>query len=224
MNNLSLKLLAISVIAGVVLAFTNTSSAAVKTHSRSGSYQNSKGGSGTFNQTTVRSPGQVTREGTWTNQNNGVGQHEGLRTWDKTTGTGTVSASTTRPDGKTTSRTGTIAKTGDNTFHNEGILTGANGKQATYDTTTTKTDSGRSTTGTVTGPQGNQRTLNSEVSKLGNGETSRDTTLTGANGKTFEREVDTKINPDGTGTRTVEVTKADGSTETRTETFTVAKS
>ena len=64
-------------------------------------------------------------------------------------------------------------------------------------------------------------TVSSSVTRNAPGDVTRDTTVTNANGKTLEKEVATKINPDGTGTRVVEVTKPDGTTETRTETFAV---
>ena len=38
--------------------------------------------------------------------------------------------------------------------------------------------------------------------------------------QTEQKAIDTKVNPDGSGTRTVEITKRDGTTETRTQTFT----
>ena len=46
--------------------------------------------------------------------------------------------------------------------------------------------------------------------------------MTGPNGQTATKDVTTSIT-NGTGTRVVEVTKPDGTTDTRTETFTVAK-
>ena len=46
-------------------------------------------------------------------------------------------------------------------------------------------------------------------------------TITGPNGQTADKVVASKINTDGTGTRVINVTKPDGTTETRTETFTI---
>ena len=43
--------------------------------------------------------------------------------------------------------------------------------------------------------------------------------ITGENGKSIERVVATKKNSDGTVTRIIEVTKPDGTKETRTETI-----
>ena len=43
--------------------------------------------------------------------------------------------------------------------------------------------------------------------------------MTGPNGKTDDRVVDTKYNPDGSGTRTIENTGPDGKTYTRTVDF-----
>ena len=55
----------------------------------------------------------------------------------------------------------------------------------------------------------------------GGGEANKATTFTSQDGKTVERVVATKKNPDGTVTRTIQVTNPDGTTGTRTETVTV---
>lgn len=224
-NSLSFKLVAACMLAAVILSFVNVTSAAeprTKTRTRSGTYQTSKGDSGTFSSTTTRSPGHEESGRTWTNQNGGTGTRQSEKTWDKSTGTGTFSETTTRPDGKTTSREGTTTKTGDHTFQSQGTFTRADGKTGTVQSTTTKTDAGRETQGTITGPNGKQSTFTTEVTHSP-GETNRSTVVTGPNGKTSERVVDTHLNGDGTGIRTIEVTKPDGTTESRTEAFTVTK-
>jgi hypothetical protein len=221
-NSFSSKFALTALVAGALIISANSAFAAAKTHirTRTGTYQNSNGKSGTFTDTTTHSPGETQRQDSWTNQDGKTGTHESTRTWDKTTGTGTVSSSTTLPDGKTSSRTGTIAKTGDNTYESKGTVTTPNGKVATYDAVTTKTATGRTTQDTITGPNGKQTTVNSTVTKEGKGEVERATTITGPNGKTEQKNVETKVNPDGSGTRTVQITKPDGTTETRTENFT----
>jgi hypothetical protein len=227
-NDLSFKLVAAAILAGVILAFTQPAHAATaapakktRTKERSGTYQGSNGSSGTFDATTVRAKGDVQRNSTLTNQDGKTATRSAERTWDKTTGTGTVSTSTTRLDGKTESREGTLTKNVDGSIAGEGTITGANGKIANYTTTTSKTENGATTTGTITGPNGKTTSYASTTSKTGAGEISRDTTVTGPNGKSSEKIVSTKLNGDGTGTRTIEVTKPDGTTETRSETFTV---
>jgi hypothetical protein len=219
-SSLSFKFLSAALLAGVVIAFTNTSHAAERTRSKSGTYQGSTGKSGSFQKTTTRSPGQRERSGSWTSQDGKTGTRASTRRWDKTTGTGTVNASATRPDGQSASREGTLTKTGENTVQAQGTATGFNGRTGTYAATTTKTDTGRTTTGTVTGENGKVSTFDTTVTK-GNATTSRATTTTSPAGKTTERVVGTTLNGDGTSTRTIEVTKPDGTTETRSQTFTV---
>lgn len=224
-NSLSHKLVAACMLAAVILSYVSISSAAEprpKTRTRTGTYQSSKGTSGTFSSSTTRTPGKEETNRTWTNQNGGTGTQQSEKTWDKSTGTGSYSGTTTRPDGKTTSREGTTTKMDDHTFQSQGTITRADGKTGTVQSTTTKTDTGRQTQGTVTRPGGKQSTIDTQVTHTA-GETNRSTTVTGPNGKSSERVVDTHLNGDGTGVRTIEVTKPDGTTESRSETFTVTK-
>jgi len=65
-------------------------------------------------------------------------------------------------------------------------------------------------------------TLNSSTVRA-DGQNIKDTAVTGPGGKSAERVAATNLNGDGTGTRTVEVTKPDGTKESRTETFTVSE-
>ena len=224
----SFKLVSALILTGVFLALFGSAHAAEpkakRTHTRSGSYQDSHGKSGTINSTVTRGDGETVRNGTLTNQDGQTVTHASDRKWDKATGTGTVSSSTTLPDGDTMSRQGTLTKNADGSVSGQGTITGYKGKTSTYSETTSKTANGLSTTGTITGPDGKVSTVNSSLSKTGPGATTRDTTVTGPNGKTAEKEIATKVNPDGTGTRVIETTKPDGTTSTRTETFTITKS
>jgi len=222
-NYTSSKLASVALLTGALLISTNSTFAATNrqhVRTRTGTYQTSNGKSGTFSETRTHQPGQTQREATITNQDGKTATRESTRTWDKSTGTGTVSKEKTLPNGKTSSQEGTITKTGDNTFESKGTLTGPNGKTSTYDTVTTKTADGRTTQGTITGPNGKQATISGSTEKLGSGEIERTRSITGPNGKTESKAIDTKVNPDGSGTRTVQITKPDGTKETRTETFT----
>lgn len=209
----------------LVILSANLSFAADKTrprtHTRTGTYQNSNGKSGTFSSSTTRSQGELQREGSWTNVDGKTGTREATRSWDKSTGTGTTSARVTTPAGKTVSRDGTLNKTADGAVQSQGTIAGARGNTSTYATTTTRSENGSTTTGTVTGPKGRETQVNRSTQKTDEGERQRTTSVTGPNGRNSERVVSTKINGDGTGTRTLEYTKADGTTGTRTETFTV---
>lgn len=225
-NDHSFTFVAAVILTGVVLAFANSAQAASapkksRTKERAGSYESSNGKTGTFDSTTTRAKGETIRNGSRTNQDGETATRSLDRTWDKSTGTGTVNASATLANGKTESREGTLAKNADGSIASQGTITGPNGKTSTYAATTEKTDAGSSTTGTITGPNGKTANYETAVTKNAPGDITRETTVTGPNGKTSERVVATKTNGDGTGTRTVEVTKPDGTTETRTETFTV---
>jgi hypothetical protein len=225
-NDHSFKLVAALILTGVFIALFSTARAAEptkpkRTKARSGTFQSSNGNSGTVNSTVSRGGGETTRNTTATNQDGKTATHAFDRTMDKATGTGTVTASSTNFDGATTSRQGTLVRNADGSVTGQGTLTGPKGQVSTYAETTTKTAAGCSTTGTITRANGQTATIDKEVTKTGPGQVSSETTITGANGKTLEKVVATKVNPDGTGTRVVEVTKPDGTTETRTETFTV---
>jgi hypothetical protein len=221
----SFKLVAAVILTGVFLALFDTAQAAEpkakRTRTRTGTYQSSNGNSGTLNSTVTRGNGEALRTGTLTNQDGQTTTHTSDRKWDKTTGTGTVSSSTTLPDGDTMGRQGTLTKNADGSVSGQGTFTGYSGKTSTYAETTSKTATGTSTTGTITGPNGQASTVNSSFNRTAPGSTTRDTTVTGPNGKSTQKEIATKVNSDGTGTRVIETTKPDGTTETRTETFTI---
>ena len=221
----SFKLVAALILTGVFLALFDSVHAAEpkakRTHTRSGTYQDSNGKSGTINSTVTRGAGETVRNGTLTNQEGQTVTHASDRKWDKATGTGTVSSSTTLPDGDTMGRQGTLAKNADGSISGQGTFTGYAGKTSTYANTTVKTANGATTAGTITGPNGQVSTVNSSAAKTGLGASTRDTSVTGPNGKTAEKEIATQVNPDGTGTRVIQVTKPDGTTETRTVTFTI---
>lgn len=223
-NDYSFKFLGIALLAGVILAFINPAEAAdraPRSKERSGTYESTTGKTGTVTGNSARGGGQIHRDSTWTNQDGQSGSHTFDRTMNRSSGTGTVSASTTGPNGNTRSRAGTLAKNADGSVSSQGTVTGFNGKTSSYAATTVKTETGSTTSGTMTGPAGKTATYESSVSRTAPGDVSRTTTTTGPNGKTSEKVTATKMNGDGTGTRTIEITKADGTTETRTETFTV---
>src|ERR1051325_807382 len=136
---------AAAMLGALVLAFVTPSHAAetgkhARAKQRTGTYDNSNGGSGTFDSTTTRSKGELQRNGSWTNQDGQTGSRSLDRKWDKSTGTGTVSASATGVDGKTETREGTLTKNADGSVASQGTITGANGKVSTYAGTTVKTE------------------------------------------------------------------------------------
>jgi hypothetical protein len=246
MNKLFNTILLPTAFAVVLCAAVPSASASQqRTRSRTGTFQDSNGNSGTSTSSTTRSPGSRQHAATWTNQNGQTGSHNSDYTWNKTTETGTFSSSTTLTNGKTESRQGTITETAPDNYQIQGTKTGLNGKTSTFDLDKTKSATGSTTTGSITGANGGVSTLNSVTTKNDNGyakdttitgpkggqtkidttltkspgETLKNTEVTGPKGKTEDRVVDTKYNPDGSGTRTVENTGPDGKTYTRTENF-----
>jgi hypothetical protein len=119
---------------------------------------------GTTQSEVDRTPGNVKKSSTFTNQNGKTTTHAANRTTDAKTGSATASASTTLPDGRTASRTLQSERT-DTGRSTTGTATGFNGKTATIDSTTTRTDSGHERQTTVTGPKGGTEVTNVEVSR-----------------------------------------------------------
>ena len=163
----SFNLLCIIIVAGLVAACLPSAHAAdaEKKRTRTGTYQASKGQSGSATGTTTRAKGEVQRDATRTNQNGQTDTRTSDRKFDAATGTGTVNAATTQPDGRIASRAGNFTKNADGSVNATGTTTGFNGKRANYATTTNKTDSGSTTTGTLTGQNGKTTTLNSSSTR-----------------------------------------------------------
>src|SRR6185312_15864056 len=93
----SFKLVLALVLFGLFVVLFSSASAAEpkarRTRTRTGTYENSNGNSGTVNSTVTRGGGEASRATTLTNQNGQTATHTANRTWDKATGTGTVSSS-----------------------------------------------------------------------------------------------------------------------------------
>lgn len=219
----SSKLLSAVLAAGVCLASAAPAHAIdrkERTKERSGTYSTSDGKSGTIETSVTKDDDQVDREQKVTNQNGKTVTRDANRARDKANKSVTGTSTTTGPNGKTATTTSTSKLQDDGTVGTTGTRTGFNGKTSTFDATTAKTENGRTTTGTVTNAQGKTSTYGATATH-GNGEAVKTQTVTGPNGKTTERVIDTKKNPDGTFTRTIQVTAPDGTTSTRTETVTI---
>jgi hypothetical protein len=179
---------------------------------RSGSYQGRKA-SGSFQQQVNRSPGHVERTTTWQNQR-GQGSRTQQRSWDRNSGTGNYSSSTTRTDGRTYSREGTVTRTGDNTYQVEGTRTGPNGRSAEVEKTLTRNEDGtRSVHSVVTGPEGQSRTTDRTIQKTEDGRSVTGTYATSA-GKSGTFESTVVHGEDGT-VKTQSLTNQDGRTWNR---------
>ena len=137
-----------------------------------------------------RDGGSVSRTTTWTNAQGKTGTHTYQRTVDPVTKTATVNASTTLPDGRTSSRN--LVSVG--------------------------TDTGRHTTGQITGFNGRTATLDSTLTRTNNGFT-RNTVVRGQDGKTVSTDVNV-TRQDGTLTRVITRTGPAGGSVTKTQTVT----
>ena len=92
------------------------------------------------------------------------------KNWNKAAGTGSYSSTTTRADGKTTSRQGTVTKTGEGSYIVDGTRTGANGKVTDVDKTITRNPGGSSAVHSVyTGPEGKTKTVDRTIQKTEDG-------------------------------------------------------
>lgn len=213
--------------------------------SRSGSYQGRQT-SGTWQQNGNRSPGHAERATVWQNER-GHGSRVSERTWNKESGTGSYSATTTRADGKTSSRQGTVTKTGPDAYTVEGTRTGANGKVVeidknitrnpdgsrtvhsvttgpeggtrTSDSTVRKTEQGRSVTGTYATSGGKSGAFESHVTRTDNGVVKQQS-VTNQDGQSLQRGIH-RTREGGTIGREVTVTNPQGGTRTYTESVTV---
>jgi hypothetical protein len=192
------SLLALLALAVLSLSVVPEASAA---RERTRSAKGDRGGSGEAR--TTRDRGNVERDATWTNPAGGTGQHSFNRTWDPSTGTGTVAASTTRASGATSNREGTLSKTAPGSGTSAGTFTRANGATGTYQGATTKTDTGRETTRSATTSDGKTASSAITTAKTDSG-AGRTAVRTGPNGGTATAQTDvTKTDTGYAAERTV---------------------
>ena len=147
------------------------------THARERSREATGPRGGTLDTEITRTPGSVQKSSTYTSPAGRVSTRSAQRSYDRSTGTVTGSATTHL----------------------------ANGQSASSSFTSVKTDTGRSTTGQVTGFNGQKSTYDSTLTKTSDGYT-RDATLTGPKGGSVTKDVDV-TKQDGTVTKTVTVSR-----------------
>ncbi|HTQ49890.1 MAG TPA: hypothetical protein VMJ12_04195 [Candidatus Acidoferrales bacterium] len=205
---------------------------------RSGSYETSRGRSGTFQQTINRQPGTSQRQ-TTVQTGHGVWAQQSNATWNRQAGTAGRTTVTTAPNGKTAtidqsavrngnlltvdgSRTGydgktsdwnrTVTANGNGTASVNGQYTRQNGNTIDSSSTVTRTADGHATAGSYTTSTGKSGTFDTTVVN-NDGTRTQTQTVTGANGKTANRVVIT-TRDDNTIDRTVTTTGPNGKTET----------
>jgi hypothetical protein len=175
---------------------------------RSGSFQNSRGNSGTFEQTIDRQPGQYSRITTTSGGKTATVDRTAARNGN----TVTVDGSRTGFDGKTSDWNKTITRNGYGTATVKGQYTRQNGNTIDTSSTVTKTSNGHTTAGTYSTSTGKSGNYSIEVVNA-DGSRTKTESVTGADGKTATRVVTT--DKDGnTIDRTVATTGPNGQTET----------
>src|SRR5579871_1911467 len=154
---------------------------------RSGSFQNSRGGQGTFSQSYRHSPGSTSGTSTYQGANGHGFTHTFNNNWNTSTGTGTHEASTTYNNGKTSSSQGTTTRTAPGDFSYTGTHTGANGQTTDVGRTSTfnaSTDT-RTVDSTYTNPATGQSSTVDKTTTFDPSVGTRtvDKTATGPNGQ-----------------------------------------
>jgi hypothetical protein len=204
-----------------VLAAISLDVQAVERH-HEGSYVRGNGQGGTYSRDVVREKGQRSATTNWTNNQGGQGSATHERTWNKDTGTRTSSRSATRPNGKTATWNKESQKTDTGrTAHGEG--TNFRGQEVNMDRTVTKNGDGtRSVDSTWTNETtGKSVNIDKTVTKTDDGRISTGTYTTGA-GNTGTVSGSTTHDGQGGTTHTNTFTNQDG--ENRTHTTTVDRS
>jgi hypothetical protein len=182
-NDSYFKFICIPIIAGTLVAVAHAAPGGGRLIQHTGTYQTSRGSSGSFASTTTRSGGVVSSQKTWTNQNGGTGTAQSQRVWSN--GSATLSGSATGPAGRTTSWQGTAQKVAPGDIASQGTITKANGQVDTYTATDTRVSPGVwDKSEVITTPSG--KTIDKSVdTSVADGQGNRSATVTGPNGGVF---------------------------------------
>jgi hypothetical protein len=208
----------------IVTSLLQAGNAEARQRQRSGTWQNSHGGSGTYQRNTAREPGSLSRESAWQNANGRSGSSTLQRERDRQAGSFSSERSVTRGNGDTATwnKSGQKTDTGA-VVHGEG--TNFRGQDVNMDRSITKNDDGSRSVQTTRVNETTGRSLATDktVTPTENGFTSSGTYITGSgkSGTTSGSLMRTEdgmvrnqsaTNSDGqTASRTVDLTHADGS-------------
>jgi len=186
-----------------------------KEFDRSGSFQNNRGKSGTFEQTIDRQPGQYSRVTTMSGGKTATVDQTASRNGN----TLTVDGSRTGFDGKTSDWNKTITANGNGTASVNGQYTRQNGHTIDTSSTVTKTADGRTTAGAYSTSTGKSGNYSIDVVNA-DGTHTKTENVTGADGKTATRVVTTDKNGN-TIDRMVATTGPNGKTKTNSGSVTL---
>jgi hypothetical protein len=175
---------------------------------RSGSFQNSRGNAGTFEQTINHQPGQYSR----TTTTSGGKTATIDKAFTRDGNTATIDGSRTGFDGKTSDWNKTITGNGNGMASVNGQYTRQNGNSVDTSSMVTKTSDGRTTAGTYSTSTGKGGNYSIDVVNA-DGTHTKTETITGADGKTATRVVTTDKNGN-TIDRTVATTAPNGQSGT----------
>lgn len=212
-KNNSMKKLVTTAVAVLSLGALAVNAREIK---RSGTYQNSRGASGTFEQTINRQPGEYSRVTTIGDRTETLN-----RTAARNGNAVSVDGSRTGFDGKTSDWNKTITGNGNGngTASVTGQYTRQNGNTIDTSATVTKTADGHTTAGTYSTSTGKSGNYTIDVVNA-DGTHTRTESVTGADGKTATKIV--TLDKDGnTIDRTVATTGLNGQTETHSGTVTL---
>ena len=173
---------------------------------RSGSFQNSRGRSGTFTQTIDRQPGQYSRVTTTPGGKSATVDKTASRDGNTTA----IDGNRTGFDGKTSDWNKIITGNGNGTASVNGQYTRQNGNIVDTSSTVTKTADGHTTAGTYTTSTGKSGNYSIDVVNADGTHTKTETAI-GTDGKTATRVVTTDKNGN-TIDRTVATTGPNGQT------------
>lgn len=231
----------------LVLASTlHAGDAAARERMRSGTWQNSHGGSGTWQRNTVRERGSLSRDTTWQNANGRSGSASLDRSYNREAGTWSSERSVTRGNGDTAtwSKSGQKTDTGA-VVHGEGTnfrgqdvsmdrsitknddgsrsvetthVNETTGKSLATDKTVTPTENGWTSSGSYTTGSGKTGTTSGSLTRTDDGY-ARSRSATNSEGRTASRTVDV-THADGSATRSVTTTGFDGEAHSHSTTVT----
>jgi len=120
--------------------------------------------------------------GTLTDDKGTVALNSVNRKWDRVTGTGTVNEAAVTPDGKVTSREANLTRNADGTITAVGTFTDFDGNTMNFSETTLRSPHGPVATGVLVGAEGETATYQTEAKKTGHGAFTRTTVITKADG------------------------------------------
>ena len=237
-----------TVLSGMLLAASllTVGSAEARERQGSGSWQNSGGGSGTYQRHTTREPGSLSRETGWQNAGGRSGASSLNRERNRKAGSWSSDRSMTRGNGDTAtwSKSGQKTDSGavvhgeDTNFKGQAVsmdravtknddgsrsvettrLNETTGKSLTTDKAVTPTTDGYASSGSYTTGSGKTGTTSGSLTRTDSGFT-RSNSLTTSEGVTASRVLDV-THADGSATRTVTTTGFGGETHTHSTSVT----